>query len=106
MAISTFSFPTLIHFGDGAAGLAAEYLRSAGVKHPLLVTDKTLAALPLCAQFVHSLQGLETGIFSAIAGNPTASQVHAGVAAYRAHSADGVIGFGGGAALDVSKAIA
>src|SRR6185436_4495339 len=34
------------------------------------------------------------------------SQVEAGVAAYRAHRADGIVGVGGGAALDVSKAIA
>jgi alcohol dehydrogenase class IV len=32
--------------------------------------------------------------------------VRAGVDAYRAHRADGVIGFGGGAALDVAKAVA
>jgi alcohol dehydrogenase class IV len=52
------------------------------------------------------LRGLKVAVFSGIWGNPTASQVHAGVAAYRAHGADSVIGFGGGAALDVAKAIA
>jgi alcohol dehydrogenase class IV len=39
-------------------------------------------------------------------GNPVESQVAAGVAAYRAHRADGIVGIGGGAALDVAKAIA
>jgi alcohol dehydrogenase class IV len=34
------------------------------------------------------------------------SQVNEGVAAYKAHGADAVIGLGGGAALDVAKAIA
>jgi hypothetical protein len=38
-------------------------------------------------------------------GNPTAAQVTQGVAAYKAHRADCVIGFGGGAALDVSKVV-
>src|SRR6185503_18102744 len=37
---------------------------------------------------------------------PVASQVRAGVDAYRAHRADSVIGFGGGAALDVAKVVA
>jgi hypothetical protein len=41
-----------------------------------------------------------------VGGNPVKSQVTAGVAAYRAHRADGVVGVGGGAALDVAKAIA
>jgi alcohol dehydrogenase class IV len=38
-------------------------------------------------------------------GNPTAGQVMDGAAAYRAHDADCVIGFGGGAALDVAKLV-
>jgi alcohol dehydrogenase class IV len=38
-------------------------------------------------------------------GNPTASQVMAGAAAYKAHGADCIIGFGGGAALDVAKVV-
>ena len=50
--------------------------------------------------------GLEPALFSDIAGNPVESSVTAGVAAYRAHKADGIIGLGGGAALDVAKAIA
>jgi alcohol dehydrogenase class IV len=45
-------------------------------------------------------------VFGGVWGNPTASQVREGVAAFRTHRADAVIGFGGGAALDVAKAVA
>ena len=45
-------------------------------------------------------------VFSEIFGNPVRSQVMAGAAAFKAHRADAVIGVGGGAALDVAKAIA
>jgi alcohol dehydrogenase class IV len=45
-------------------------------------------------------------IFGGVFGNPTSNQVAAGVAAYRAHRADAVVGLGGGAALDVAKAVA
>ncbi|MFO1329525.1 MAG: iron-containing alcohol dehydrogenase, partial [Rubrivivax sp.] len=38
-------------------------------------------------------------------GNPTCAQVMAGAAAFKAHGADAVIGFGGGAALDVAKVV-
>jgi alcohol dehydrogenase class IV len=77
------------------------------VKRPLVVTDKGLAALPAFADFLGALGGgLQPGTFSSVVGNPVASQVTAGVEAYRAHRADGIVGFGGGAALDVAKAIA
>ena len=103
-----FSFPTEIHFGPGVRHQAAEHLRARGVKRPLIVTDKALAALPLSAAFESSLRkgGLESSVFSGVVGNPTASQVAAGVAAYRHHRADAVVGLGGGAALDVAKAVA
>ena len=104
--ISTFSFPTTIHFGPGARSLVAGHLRERGVKRPLVVTDKGLAALAVLRDFVATLEGLEPAVFGGVFGNPTRSQVQAGVEAFRAHRADGVVGFGGGAALDVAKAVA
>jgi alcohol dehydrogenase class IV len=44
-------------------------------------------------------------VFAGVFGNPTCSQVMDGAAAYKAHGADCVIGFGGGAALDVAKVV-
>ena len=52
------------------------------------------------------MKDLDVAVYSEIWGNPVKSQVEKGVAAYRAHRADAVIGLGGGAALDVAKAIA
>jgi len=105
MTIARFSFPTTIHFGAGARRLVADHLQEHGVKRPLLVTDKALAALPVLAEFRSLLQGLDVKVFDGVAGNPTASQVAAGAAAFKAHGADAVIGFGGGAALDVAKVV-
>ncbi len=105
MSITTFSFPTTIHFGAGARRLAAPHLLQAGCKRPLLVTDRALAALPVLAEFRTHLAGLEVAVFAGVSGNPTGSQVMAGSAAYKAHDADCVIGFGGGAALDVAKVV-
>jgi len=106
MTLHKFAFPTTIHFGAGASALVAEHLKSNGVSRPLVVADKALAELPVFKDFIATLSGLSAAAFSGIWGNPTASQVHAGAAAYRAHKADSVIGFGGGAALDVAKAVA
>jgi alcohol dehydrogenase class IV len=104
--IHRFSFPTAIHFGAGARRLVAAHLRDHGIHRPLVVTDRGLAALPVLAEFRAGLDGLDAGTYSGVFGNPTRRQVHDGVEAYRAHGADAVIGFGGGAALDVAKAIA
>ena len=106
MDISTFAFPTTIHFGPEARKLVAAHLIQAGCKRPLIVTDKGVAALPVLADFRAVLTGLEAGVYSGVQGNPVASQVRAGVDAYRVHRADSVIGFGGGAALDVAKVVA
>jgi alcohol dehydrogenase class IV len=107
MSIAHFSFPTTIHFGPGARKLAGAHLRDRGLRRPLVVTDRALARLPVLAEFMEHLRtGLDVGVFSGVHGNPTASQVTEGANAFRTHRADCVIGFGGGAALDVAKVVA
>jgi alcohol dehydrogenase class IV len=106
VSITTFSFPTAIHFGAGARRLVAGHLRGHGLSRPLIVTDRALAALPVTAEFRSHLAGLEVAVYDGVHGNPTASQVMRGAETFRAHGADSVIGFGGGAALDVAKVVA
>jgi alcohol dehydrogenase class IV len=105
MSITSLSFPTAIKFGAGARTLVAQHLMDHGFKRPLVVTDRALAVLPVLAEFRNHLLGLETAVFSGVHGNPTCSQVMEGAAAYKAHGADCIIGFGGGAALDVAKVV-
>jgi alcohol dehydrogenase class IV len=105
MSITGFSFPTTIKFGAGARKLVGPHLIEQGFKRPLIVTDKALGALPVMAEFLTHLQGLDVAVFSGVFGNPTCSQVMDGAAAFKAHNADCVIGFGGGAALDVAKVV-
>jgi alcohol dehydrogenase class IV len=107
MTITKFSFPTTIHFGAGARMLVADHLKSLGLKRPLIVTDKGLAALPLIAEISTDLAkaGLVPHVYGGIWGNPTGSQVMNGATAYKVHHADCVVGVGGGAALDVAKVV-
>jgi alcohol dehydrogenase class IV len=107
MTISQFSFPTRIQSGPGAVGLVGGALTEAGKKRPLVVTDRGLAPLAPVTVTREKLAaaGLDVAVFSGIWGNPTKSQVVAGVDAYREHRADCIVGLGGGAALDVDKAI-
>ncbi len=105
MSITSFSFPTPIRFGAGSRKLVGAHLLEQGCKRPLIVTDKALALLPVLEEFKNHLAGLEVAVFGGVFGNPTCSQVMDGAAAYEAHGADCVIGFGGGAALDVAKIV-
>jgi alcohol dehydrogenase class IV len=105
MSINSFAFPTAIQFGPGARKKVGPHLLKQGFKRPLIVTDKALAALPVLAEFRSHLQGLDVAVFGGVFGNPTASQAMAGSEAFKAHNADCVIGFGGGAALDVAKVV-
>ena len=108
MSTYRFSFPTPIHFGPGVRAQLADFLKSNGVKRPLIVTDKGVAQLPMHAEMLEALNGagLKAASFSGVWGNPVKSQVTEGVKAFKSHEADGIVGLGGGAALDVAKAIA
>ena len=107
MSVHQFSFPTKIHFGAGARRMLAAHLKSVGVKRPLIVTDRGVADLAIASELYEELEkaDLSPHLFSGVHGNPGASQVVAGVAAFKAHFADAVVGFGGGAALDVAKVV-
>jgi alcohol dehydrogenase class IV len=101
-----FAFPTSIIFGPGARREVAPHLRERGCSRPLVVTDSGLAALPVFAGFLDELSTLSPVVFSGVSGNPVRAQVMEGARAFREHGADGIVGIGGGAALDVAKAIA
>lgn len=108
MAIHQYNFPTRIHFGAGAIQLLPAALKELDRARPLIVTDRGLAPLPPVVD-THGLlegAGLASAVFSGVWGNPVKSQVMAGVAAFRAHDADAIVALGGGAAIDVAKAIA
>ena len=105
MSITRFAFPTPIHFGAGARKLVAEHLAEAGCRRPLIVTDRGLSGLPVLAEFRSHLAPLDAVVFDGIQGNPTCSMVMEGAKAYKLHGADCIIGFGGGAALDVAKVV-
>ncbi len=106
MTVTRFAFPTDIHFGAGARKRVAQHLIDAGVKRPLLVTDNSLAGLPVLGEFRSHLAGLDVMVFDGVHGNPTCAMVMSGARSFKLHRCDGVIGFGGGAALDVAKVVA
>ncbi|MBE7380300.1 MAG: iron-containing alcohol dehydrogenase [Leptolyngbya sp. SIO1E4] len=104
--VHTYSFPTTIHFGAGARARLSATLASFGLQRPLVVSDRDVSQLPWFNPLVDSMAAFKVEIFSGVWGNPVVSQVEAGLAAYRGHGADGIVAVGGGAPMDVAKAIA
>jgi alcohol dehydrogenase class IV len=105
---ANWSYPTAIRFGAGRISELAEACAAAGIRKPLLVTDKGLASLPITTATLDLMQaaGLGRAIFADVDPNPTEINLNAGVAAYKAGGHDGVIAFGGGSGLDLGKAVA
>ena len=103
-----WSYPTAIKFGAGRIVELPEACAAAGMKAPLLVTDKGLANLPITQQTLDILDaaGLGRAMFAEVDPNPTEINMEAGVAAYKAGRHDGVIAFGGGSGLDLGKMVA
>ncbi len=107
MSISQFNFPTTIRFGAGVVKELPEYLKKNNLNRPLIVTDPNVAQLGFFKAIVEDLKakGLAVEVFSDIHKNPVKSDVYKGGDAYDAHKADSIVGIGGGAGLDVARAV-
>ncbi len=105
---ANWSYPTAIRFGAGRIAELAEACVAAGIKKPLLITDKGLAAAPITktALVVMDKAGLGRAIFADVDPNPNEANMAAGIAAYKAGGHDGVVAFGGGSGLDLAKMVA
>ncbi len=102
-----YNFPTTIRFGAGAINELGDYLKTNRLQKPLIVTDPIIAQLDFFKKIVQELsaKGISVEVFSDIHKNPVKSDVYKGGDAYDQTNRDAIIGIGGGAALDVARAI-
>ena len=104
MSSETFhlAVPSDIRVGAGRVAEAPDVLTGWGARRVLVVTGRSPdRAAPLVAALAE--RGLDVSTF-AVPGEPTIDVVREGTAAAAGH--DAVVGFGGGSALDVAKAVA
>ncbi|WP_346017035.1 iron-containing alcohol dehydrogenase [Pseudenhygromyxa sp. WMMC2535] len=107
--VGKFNYPTPYRIGPGRARELPDACRELGIERPLIVTDPGLVTMHWFADIERNLSrpaDLDAKVFSKLRPNPSGEDVAAGVAAYRAHGADGLVLVGGGSALDVGKCIA
>jgi alcohol dehydrogenase class IV len=102
-----FSIPTNIVFGMGSLETIGTHARNLGFKRPLVVTDKIMAQTDGAKQIRAKLSeaGLECVVWDGIAAEPLDTTLTEGVQRYRAERCDGLIGFGGGSAMDTAKGV-
>lgn len=105
---ANWSYPTNIRFGAGRIAELPDACRMAGIKHPLVVTDKGLAEAPMTGNMLDLLTaaGFDPVLFSNVDSNPNEHSLDAGIAAFWRNDRDGVIAFGGGSAMDLGKLVA
>lgn len=106
-AILQYNFPTTIRFGAGAVNELSDYLKKNELKSPLLVTDPVVSTLDFFKKINQDLisKNITPTTFSDIHKNPVKSDVYKGTDVYDAAKNDCIIGIGGGAAIDVARAI-
>jgi len=102
-----YNFPTTIRFGAGASNELGDYILKNNLSRPLIVTDPTVSQLDFFKLIVNDLKkkNISSEIFSDIHKNPVKSDVYKGTEVYDNTKRDSIIGIGGGAALDVARAI-
>lgn len=97
---------THIHLGyDALQSLESECARI-GVKRPLVITDKGVAAAGLADRVIESAKLGTLPIFDDTPSNPTEAMVMRAAEQYRREGCDGLIAVGGGSSIDLAKGVA
>lgn len=106
--IRQYNFPTVIRFGAGVIKELPDHLLANGLKRVLVVSDPMVAQLDFFRTIIADLKDhqLSVEVFSDIHKNPVKSDVEKGGDIFKQTDRDCIVGIGGGAAMDVARAIA
>lgn len=104
--ISAFKIANKLITGQAAIGQLAAELTRLNVNNPLIVTDAILVKSGTVDLALAQLGGRRYGIFDQVKPEPEISIVEDCTRAYRDGGHDGLIGLGGGSAIDIAKGVA
>jgi alcohol dehydrogenase class IV len=104
---ASFSFPTSVQYGPGVLSAIESVFEKLKIQHPLIVCDTFLPDTPAYGKLMKALEGVDhlrhVSVFKDVHPDPVESNVRGAADAYRTNQCDGIIGLGGGSALDVAK---
>ncbi len=105
--VRSFEIPTVMKHGLGAILALADEAKALGMKRPLIVTDPGIVKAGLLDRATAPLKAAAMGyaVFDRVAPNPPIATVDEGAVFYASEKCDGLIGFGGGSAMDTAKSI-
>ncbi len=107
MSVRSFTIPTVMKHGLGAINALADEVKELGVKRPLIVTDPGIVQAGLLERTTAPLAAanMDYVVFDQVVPNPPIALVDEAAALYHSEGCDGIIGLGGGSAMDTAKSI-
>lgn len=98
--------PTRVIFGEGELANIGNYLKECGITKAFMIADSFLVGFGAADRLRGYAPDMIVGISSDVEPNPTLQNVSDAAAKVAAAGADCIIAFGGGSAMDCSKAAA
>src|SRR5438445_12906564 len=105
--LQSYQSPTGLVQGLGAIRELGREAETLGVKRPLVVTDRGIAAVGLLVPALQPRRaaGLDPVSFDRVQANPGIELVDSGVELYLDSACDGLVAIGGGSSIDTAKGI-
>ncbi len=108
MTAFTFATTRSLICEPGASERLAQIASDLSMQRPCIITDGGIARSGMLEPIVSKLTqaGLVVSVFSEVVADPPEHVIEQALSAARAAGCDGVIGFGGGSAMDTAKLVA
>lgn len=106
MTIAAFKIANKLLTGRAAVEQLDAELTRLNIHNPLIVTDAILVQSGTVDQVLGQLGGRRYGVFDQVKPEPEIAIVEDCTQAYRQGGHDGLIGVGGGSAIDIAKSVA
>lgn len=103
-----FKSPTAFVVENGCTDELHIYLKKLGIAKCLIVTDPTINQLGMVEQIIEKArdQGIEFAVYADCEPEPPVGNMELALKQYQDESCQGIVGLGGGSAMDVAKAVA
>ena len=103
-----FKSPTGFILGNGLAMNLAEYAAKLGMGKVLMISDPMIKKLGVSEKIMNAAKakGISFTEFSDVEAEPPVANTNDGFAIYKNEGCEGIVGLGGGSAMDVAKAVA